>query len=262
MTTLEWALAYIGLGWKVLPIGSVDAQGLCLCRSAACTPRNIGKHPNGDLAPHGVDSVSSDEATVRQWFKTGEHNIAVATGSESGLTVVDVDISEGKKRVASWVTSIQGHGEQQTLMAKTGSGGMHVLFQYHKDIPGKNNILGENIDVKNDGGYIVTAPSRHRSGGTYEWLNWNTALAVWPEHFTPVKKTETRGRPRKDDWSRQRWFPLADIKAMLAVIPAEDQDLWVQVGFDSGREFAQSDAAWDVDGGVVGYVGRAEGCEP
>ena len=132
MTTLEWALAYIGLGGKVLPIWSVDAQGLCLCRSAACTPRNIGKHPNGDLAPHGVDSVSSDEATVRQWFKTGEHNIAVATGSESGLTVVDVDISEGKKGAASWATLIEGHGEQQPSWPRRGPVGCTSSFNIIK----------------------------------------------------------------------------------------------------------------------------------
>ena len=155
-TTLEWALTYIGRGWKVFPIWSVDAQGRCCCQRSDCTPKNIGKHPNGDWRRMGWIRPS-DVAAVRRWFATGTHNLGVATGDGSDITVVDVDISEGKKGAASWATLIEGHGEQ-TLIAKTGSGGMHVFFQYHKDIPGKNNVLGEHVDVKNDKGYVVVAP--------------------------------------------------------------------------------------------------------
>lgn len=246
-STQEWALAYAAQGWRVLPIWGVDEAGRCRCGSDDCTTKNRGKHPVTSLAPHGALSATSNTATIKKWFATFEqHNIGIATGPESNLTVVDVDVGEGKCGTESWRLLNEGHAEPVTLMATTGSGGMHVLFPYHADIPGKNNVLGPNIDVKNKGGYIVVCPSRHRSGGSYAWLNWPTPLAAWPQHFLPVAKQETRGRPRKDDHTRRKTYTIKEIEEALKVIPAGDRDVWREVGIILGRTFEMSDEAWAV----------------
>lgn len=57
-----------------------------------------------------------------------------------------------------------------TLEALTGGGGFHFLFS-HPGVKFKNSssVLGEGLDIKTDGGYIVAAPSLHASGKRYEW---------------------------------------------------------------------------------------------
>jgi len=49
--------------------------------------------------------------------------------------------------------------------------GCHLYF-VHPDTPVKNNVgkLGQHIDVRGDGGYVVAAPSDHISGITYRWV--------------------------------------------------------------------------------------------
>ena len=240
MTTREWALEYAARGWRVLPIWSVDPHGRCQCGVETCTA--IGKHPVSARVPHGVKDASADATVIATWWATEDYNIGIATGHGSGLTVVDVDVSDGKHGAESWRQLNEGHGDPPTLMARTGSGGMHVLLAYHATMTGKNNALGPNLDVKNEGGYIVAPPSRHRSGGMYEWLNWGTPVAAWPAHFVPQ---ETRGRPRKDDPTRRKTYTLSEVIAMLAVIPAEDRHDWLTFGIILSRAFAQSDAAWE-----------------
>lgn len=245
MTTLEWALRYLEHGWKVLPIWSVDEHGRCRCGTPECKVGDIGKHPCAEFAPRGVHSASGDEATVRRWFATETYNIAIMTGKASGITVVDVDVNDGKKGAETWAALIEGHEEPHTLMAATGSGGMHVFFQYNAAIASKNNLLGPNVDVKNQPGYVLAAPSRHRSGGTYEWMNWGTVVAPWPAYFTPVLDAKPAGRPRKDDLRRQT-FTIKEVEGMLAKIPADNRDWWRDFGVILGRTFDRSDEAWRV----------------
>ena len=57
-TTLQWALPYIGIGWKVSRFGRSIRRPMPLS-TGLVYPKNIGKHPDGNLAPHGVDSASS-----------------------------------------------------------------------------------------------------------------------------------------------------------------------------------------------------------
>ena len=59
---VDYALAYARLGWHVLPVWSVDAQGQCRCgrphNEKGHTP---GKHPHTELAPHGHHDATVDE---------------------------------------------------------------------------------------------------------------------------------------------------------------------------------------------------------
>jgi putative DNA primase/helicase len=90
-------------------------------------------------------------------------------GRKSGLVAVDVDPRSGGD--SSLCELIEAHGElPETLEAVTGGGGFHIFFA-HPGVSFKNSSssLGEGLDVKTDGGYVVAAPSLHASGKRYQW---------------------------------------------------------------------------------------------
>ena len=251
---LEAALAYIERGWKIFPLHTIDEKGVCTCGNNPCS--DAGKHPR---VQRGVKEASSDRDQILQWFGPGSppSNIGLATGAVSGITVLDIDIGEGKFGAESWAEAIKDHGEPDTLMAETGSGGMHVVFAYNSALKTATNVLGKGVDSRNDGGYIVAAPGRHRTGGVYKWLNWGTDIAPLPAHLS--RRKETRGRPKKDDMYRGK-YSIEQVKGMLEFVPADDRDLWRSVGIILGREFDRSDEAWglytDWSGKWTGKKGR------
>ena len=244
---LQYALRYLDLGWWVFPLHTVDDDLQCTCCVRDC--KDAGKHPRKDLAPNGVKNASKDPDKIREWFgpQATASNLAIATGPESNLTVDDIDIGPGKGGAETWRELIEEHGEPDTLIAETGSGGMHVLFQYNSALKTSSNTLGKGVDCRNDSGYIVAAPSRHRSGGTYKWVNWGTPVAVLPAHLTKKKEK----RKRKDDPSRKK-YTLEEVRRMLDVVPADDRDLWRHVGIILGRAFNRSEDAWKLYGEWAG----------
>jgi hypothetical protein len=231
------AIEYVKLGWYVFPLHSV-AKGKCTCGQPACS--DAGKHPR---VRRGLKEATRDLNMIDEWFgpKSPKSNIAIATGVMSGITVFDIDIGEGKFGADSWADAIKDHGEPDTLIAETGSGGMHIIFQYNSAVKTASNVLGKGVDSRNDGGYIVAPPSDHWTGGTYSWVNWGNGLAILPSHL--AKRKETRGRPKKDDMYKGK-YTLEQVDSMLNVIPADDRDLWRSVGIILGREFNRIDEAW------------------
>lgn len=212
---LNAAKAYIARGWKVFPLHSIKADGECTCGKLACS--DSGKHP---AVSRGLKEASDDPAKINDWFGPNAplRNIGIVTGAVSGITVLDIDTAPGKGGDETWAEIVREHGEPQTLTAQTGSGGNHLLFAYNSALPTAANVLGKGLDVRNDSGYIVAAPSRHRSGGVYSWLNEGEPLAVLPAHLS--RRKETRGRKRKDDFARQK-YSLEEVRGMLEVIPAD-----------------------------------------
>lgn len=245
--TIEFAKLYASFGWKIFPIHSIQ-DGYCTCGNKSC--EDAGKHPVKDLAPKGVKSASSDLITILDWFNDTRFpmNIGIATGEASGLTVVDIDIADGKGGAESWQEIINEHGEPETLKSITGSGGIHLFFKYNSALRTASNVFGKGIDVRNDGGYVVGAPSRHRKGGSYSWpINLDAeaikCVASLPSFLS--RRKETRGRPKKGDVSRSK-FTLEQARNLLSFVPADDRDLWRHVGIILGREYKLSDEAWDL----------------
>jgi hypothetical protein len=234
------AVEYAKLGWLVFPLHSIGADSVCTCGNPTCY--DAGKHPR---VARGLKEASRDLEQIDAWFGDGAppSNIGIVTGEVSGITVIDIDIGDGKFGAESWADAIQDHGEPDTLMAETGSGGMHVIFKYNSALKTASNVLGKGVDSRNDGGYIVGAPSRHRSGGQYSWINWGAPLAQLPAHLS--RRKETRGRPKKDDMYRGK-YTIEQISEMLEVVPADDRDLWRAVGIILGREFDRVDEAFAV----------------
>lgn len=248
---LEAAKKYVGSGWYVFPLHSIREDGQCTCGVLNCG--DAGKHPR---VARGLKEASRDLAKIEIWFgpEAPKSNVAIVTGEISGLTVLDVDIGIGKFGAESWTEACGEHGEPETLMAQTGSGGMHAFFRYNSALKTSSNTLGKGVDCRNDGGYVVAAPSLHRSGGTYRWLDQTVPLANLPAHLS--KRKENRGRARKDDMYRGK-YTIEQVEAMLKHISAEDRDMWRSVGIILGREFKRTDQAWEVyDYWANGWSGK------
>ena len=235
---LKIALQYASQGWHIFPLHSINDDGSCTCGKAGCS--DAGKHPR---VLRGLKEASRDPEKIEAWFGDEEtrSNIGIVTGEISGITVIDIDIGEGKLGAESWAEAIKDHGEPNTLMAQTGSGGMHVIFKYNSALKTASNVLGKGVDCRNDGGYIVAPPSLHRSGGVYSWINEGTETATLPAHLS--RRKETRGRPKKDDMYRGK-YSIEQVASMLEFVPSDDRDMWRHVGIILGREFNRVDEAW------------------
>ncbi|NJA88064.1 hypothetical protein HCX48_02355 [Rhodocyclus tenuis] len=235
------ALEYARMGFHVFPLHGIKDDGSCACGTPDC--KDAGKHP---FVKRGLKEATRDEQRIKDWFGLNAldpRNVGIVTGEISGITVIDVDIADGKGGAESWHEATKEHGEPQTLMAQTGSGGMHVFFKYNSALKTASNVLGKGVDVRNNGGYIVAAPSRHRSGGSYSWQNWDEKLADLPEHLS--RRKETRGRKPKSESSSTK-YTIEQVRGMLEVVPADERDLWRNVGIILGRQFNRTDAAWEV----------------
>lgn len=161
------AFAYAGLGLHVLPLWGVS-DGVCLCPKKRACGRDTGKHPIRDLVSRGKNEASNNLGVVCGWWeRVPDANIGVACG-QSGLLAVDIDPRSGGNE--TWEQLLEEHGQPpDTAEAETGGGGRHLVFRRPPEVPAKDSKLGAGIDIKADG-YIVVAPSVHKSGREYTWL--------------------------------------------------------------------------------------------
>lgn len=165
---LESALDYAARGWPVFPVFEPVGSGCSCPKEAQC--ERPGKHP---LTLRGFLDATADKETIRAWWvKWPNANPALRTGSESGLVVLDVDVGAGRVGDDSLAELERAHGSLPlTLEVKTGGGGRQLYFRHPGfSVKSVNGILGKNLDVKGDGGYVVTPPAGHVSGSPYAWM--------------------------------------------------------------------------------------------
>jgi hypothetical protein len=162
---LEAALMWLRLGAAVFPLHLVRPSGQCSCGRDGCG--SPGKHPIAKAAPRGVHDASRDSDAVAAWWtRYPEANIGVAAGEVSGFVVLDVDPRHGgDDKLRALETE---HGTlPDTPEQHTGGGGRHLFFAYDPQLRNSAGRLGEGLDIKSDGGYVVGAGPNHASGGVY-----------------------------------------------------------------------------------------------
>jgi len=170
--TREHALEYVKkFGWYLVPIHSPRGSK-CSCGHDDCD--KIGKHPR---IKEWQKNCSNDPKVINQWFDWWpDMNIAVATGPNSNLIAIDADGLRGKRTLMMALTL------PYTLSARSGDG-VHYYFKYPKGytekVKTKAGML-PNVDSRAEGGYILLAPSLHRKGFRYEWLD-SAEIATAPQ---------------------------------------------------------------------------------
>jgi hypothetical protein len=145
------------------------------------------KKPMG--GSNGLHDATNDINRFKQLLNGNtKFNIGIRTGS--GLAVIDVDPRNGgsetlielseKYEIPDTVISLSGGADK----------GRHYFFKTDEKITIKSKLKG--IDIKCDGGYIVSPSSVHPdSGNKYQWMEGRTLedleIAELPIFFNPNK---------------------------------------------------------------------------
>ena len=184
------------------------------------TCRNPGKTP---LVPwrRFITQRATEEQIAIWWKRWPDANIGMATGTVSGVVVLDCDGADARK------DALRLGGVDQTPTIFTGKPGSAHFWLQAPDEHVKNfaRKMGA-IDFRGDGGYAVLPPSMHVSGAQYRWAP-NTSqlnLAPIPTWLWDLIRKSERG----DD----NGITTFDTELVLDGIPQgqRDQDLWSFAG--------------------------------
>lgn len=157
----EEAKKYLALNWSVVPA------------------HKDSKHPIVNWTE--FQKRRATEKELKEWFKDDQYNIGIITGRISNLVVIDIDKGTDIEKLVSY------YPLPETMIVETGGGGRHYFYQYPGDrlVSTKARIFGKEspwkVDVRAEGGFVVTAPSIHpETGLPYKLLN-----DLWPAALSP-----------------------------------------------------------------------------
>jgi hypothetical protein len=209
MSNLEAALKLARLGLPILPLHCVvpTAGGyVCTCGKSGCKSR--GKHPHGRLVRNGLKDATTDELIINHWWGCFDYaNVGLATGK-----VVALDVDNRHDGDATLAKLEADHGSlPSTWRAVTGGGGEHIFFTTSTSIPNSVGTIGEGLDIRGTGGYVVAPPSLHESGRRYAWdVDFhpdNVPLAPIPDWLAALA-TKPTANGIAADWSK---FAISNI---------------------------------------------------
>ena len=191
------ALKYAKLGLDVIPLHAI-ADGHCSCGSGVDCQRS-GKHPR---TSNGVKDATTGRRTIKAWWnRWPEANIGIATGRSSGIFVIDIDGDVGKASLER-LQAEQGR-LPKTVTVRTGKG-RHYYFRCNGARVGNYvGKLGEGIDVRGDGGYVVAAGSIHVSGAEYRFVDQrgldDIEVASAPEWLLGLVRKDSSNRTETEE---------------------------------------------------------------
>jgi hypothetical protein len=231
---LDAALYFAHRGWAVFPCHEPTASG-CSCRRPDCS--SPAKHPR---TRRGFRDATTDPATIARWWRQWPTaNVALRTGGDSGLVVLDVDPDHGGLRS---LTELQRrHGAlPPSLAVHTGSGGSHYWFAHPgRHVHNSAGRLGPGIDVRGDGGYVIAPPSVHHTGRAYQWATHNP-IAPLPEWvfesapaLTPPPPPRSLQYLEAGPWARAALH--AELGRIHASVPGSRNHILNRAAFSLGQ---------------------------
>jgi hypothetical protein len=149
--------------------------------------------------------ATTDASTIAKWWRddAATGNIAIATGTHyvdgkpRHFFVLDIDNKDGKNGSATLAALEAEHGAlPETLTVKTPSGGFHLYFHASEPVGTNAGKVGEAVDVRGCGGFVVgpgstLADKRYTAESNAEIAN----CPAWLEALLPHAGASA-GKPR------------------------------------------------------------------
>lgn len=167
------------------------------------------------------ERATTDRDQIQEWW-TGEYarsGVGIATGPESGVWVLDIDVKHGYNGFASLRALCARHScgtepFERTMCVRTASGGAHVYFRWDEASDTEGGVrndssgkLGEGLDVRGIRGYV-----RAPEVGAYRIVERDgvkiTTLTSAPEWLVPLCKK--RRNATSEDMTN------ADVRARMS----------------------------------------------
>lgn len=236
---------YRDLGWQAVPAlhpHDVKAGG-------------AWKRPAMEWRAHTKEFASDDIA--RGWFTSARtRNVGVITGSCSGdLWVLDLDLQRNAfaQTFLDVLIAQNGGDDFDTPTQRTGGGGLQIFFRSFGGKPAPTGKTAVGIDVRGQGGFVMTPPSTHESGNQYEWVDgrepWRCATQDAPQFVVdavtkllaehghmqtqPRERVDHEGESkdafgfrtdgREEFMARMIWARCVDLRRALDEKPSADE---------------------------------------
>jgi KaiC/GvpD/RAD55 family RecA-like ATPase len=145
LTTLDHAIALGKAGYKVFPIienGRIPAVG--------------GWQQRATSDEAAIRKMWTEHDPVLNTTRVKNYNIGVYT---KDLLVLDVDVKNGKKGLQTLAELDTFEGVPETFTVETASGGLHLYFRPENPVANSAGRIGDGLDIRGDGGYVVAAGS-------------------------------------------------------------------------------------------------------
>ena len=245
--TLELARNYARAGARVLPLRHKSKAAI------------LNDWPN---------KASTDQNQITKWFDNDDNlNIGLAMGTwahtetdNTYLVCVDIDMHGDINGIEAWQQLVAKHGTQGApFIAETATGGLHLVYVCPVALTNERGALPNGIDVRGQGGYIMTEPSTHPDNGKKpRWgvgASWPTAkpglMPQWlldiiqtkPEPIQRTATTEPRLRalgeaPRPGDIynNNNTWPQVLATYGWQLVEQKGDKTYWARPGKPATRD--------------------------
>jgi Bifunctional DNA primase/polymerase, N-terminal/Primase C terminal 1 (PriCT-1) len=159
--------------------------------------------------PHGVKDATADLGTIHQWWAANPgYNVAIATGAISGFWVLDIDGLDGEASLRR--LEAEHDVLPSTIEVITGGGGRHLYFRLADEpVRCTTGRIGQGIDTRSEGGYVLVPPSLHPCGRRYAWsVDSASTFRDAPEWLIKdVTGSAGKGKPL-EDWHRILTQPI------------------------------------------------------
>jgi hypothetical protein len=177
---LAAAIAYLKLGWSVIPLCTHDHAGVPGVHQKECT--SPGAAPLWPSKQY-QEKALNESALRLLWSRCPACNVGIVMGPVSNLIGFDVDGPAGMKFLADLTAD---NPLPPTLQFDTPGGGLRYLFQWPKEYETRLRTLAPGsqpiVRILAEGTQIAAPPSIHWTGKPYTWRRFHD-----PETLQPAK---------------------------------------------------------------------------
>jgi hypothetical protein len=202
---------YMDCGFIVLPthypIFTEDSVA-CSCKGGInCS--NIGKHPVHKYKD--IDSFNY-EGKKSSYLKDFRENPSRNIGFKvMGYSVLDVDNRHDGDKTLARLLQESETSFNHSISVKC-SNGQHI-YASNTHLKNTAGSIGDGLDVRSEGGFIVAPGSQHKTGTVYEW-NEIGEVAILPEEwfYEEEEENEHSSGKKPSNKTSQRTVRKKDIK--------------------------------------------------